>query len=127
MRILLVDDDPMTLEVLRRALENMGHEISTGESGYDALCMLEKEKYDCVICDVIMPELSGLVVANIVTHYYGSSLPIVLMSSNNNVGFFVENYSSPKFDFIQKPVSMPALLSKISHIESRNISPQRLN
>lgn len=123
MRVLLVDDDPMTLEVLRKALENSGHEVFTCDSGYDALCVLEKESYDCVICDVIMPELSGLVVANIITHYFGSSLPLILMSSNKNVRFYVENYSSPQFEFIEKPVQIPALLNKVNGIGMRNINP----
>lgn len=112
MRILVVDDDPLTVEMLKKGLETYGHEVITGESGYKALCLLEEDHFDFVICDVFMPEISGLIVANVLRQY-DHSVPLLLMSSDKNVGMFIRQRFNPACDFIDKPVSFPALINKI--------------
>lgn len=110
MNILLIDDDPLTLEFLRKGLESNGHVVTTAENGFNALCLLEDHRFDSIICDIFMPQISGLVVANIVSHYYGSAVPLLLMSSNKNIGQFIRTQLKPGYDFIQKPVSIPDLV-----------------
>jgi two-component system cell cycle sensor histidine kinase/response regulator CckA len=55
-KILVVDDDPMQCEVLLRLLNNLGYDGRAVESGEEALRLLEKEPFDLIIIDMIMPE-----------------------------------------------------------------------
>ncbi|MGH8335649.1 MAG: response regulator [Gammaproteobacteria bacterium] len=61
-RILLVDDDTASLDLMRHALQQDGHEITTAESGADALERLKQNlsACDCLVTDVNMPGLNGI-------------------------------------------------------------------
>ena len=57
-RILVVDDEPMIIKSLQRLLK--GHQVSVATSGREALAILEQQDYDLVVCDLIMPDLTGI-------------------------------------------------------------------
>ena len=58
MRILVVDDEPLVCEGIKRALRN--HDVTVTSSGRDAVALCEETEYDLVLCDVMMPEVSGM-------------------------------------------------------------------
>jgi len=58
MRILVVDDEPLVCEGIKRALKN--HEVTVTSSGRDAVALCGSGEYDLVLCDVMMPEVSGM-------------------------------------------------------------------
>jgi CheY-like chemotaxis protein len=58
-KILVVDDEQDTLISMKMLLENSGYVVNTVVSGKDALNLLKKEKFDLVLLDVMMPEMSG--------------------------------------------------------------------
>src|SRR3954454_21956741 len=60
MRVLIADDDPIALEILRDMLETAGHEVFAVENGKAALDELAREECSLVITDWEMPELNGL-------------------------------------------------------------------
>ena len=60
MRILIVDDDPMALEMLRHALTRAGHEVETASNGVEAMEVLRKGICRLVISDWTMPEMDGV-------------------------------------------------------------------
>src|SRR3989304_6022086 len=59
-RVLVIDDEPAVLRVLGLLLERNGFRVDTVASARDALRLLEREKLDVVLSDIIMPELSGV-------------------------------------------------------------------
>jgi DNA-binding NtrC family response regulator len=63
-RIIVIDDDPLTLKNLRRILEKDGHKVSAFKNPLRALERLEEEPCDLVISDVKMPYMDGLTVLN---------------------------------------------------------------
>src|ERR687890_297925 len=58
MRLLIADDDPIALELLKDSLADAGHEITCAEDGQEALDLLEKEEFHVVITDWEMPRLN---------------------------------------------------------------------
>ncbi len=56
-RVLVVDDEPMILRTVKRMLK--GHTLSTASSGEEALSLLRREQFDVILCDMMMPGLSG--------------------------------------------------------------------
>jgi CheY-like chemotaxis protein len=58
-KILLVDDEADILTSVKMLLESEGYEVKTVDNGKDALKLLEKEKFDLILLDIMMPEMSG--------------------------------------------------------------------
>ena len=58
-RLLLIDDDPNLILLVKDYLEFRGYEIGTAENGREALDILEHDVPDMIICDVMMPEMDG--------------------------------------------------------------------
>ena len=59
MKVLIADDEPANLELLRVLLEHAGHSVVSACDGAEALQALEAEKIDAVISDILMPRLDG--------------------------------------------------------------------
>jgi PAS domain S-box-containing protein len=57
-RVLVADDEPFIIEAMRRALA--GHQVSVCTNGRDALVLCERERFDVIFCDLVMPELGGI-------------------------------------------------------------------
>ncbi|MCM8556408.1 cell cycle two-component system response regulator CpdR [Sphingomicrobium sediminis] len=62
-RILLAEDDTSMREYLARALERVGYEVASVACGTEALPLLEKEKFDLLLTDIVMPEMDGIELA----------------------------------------------------------------
>src|SRR2546422_4196260 len=76
--ILVVDDEPQILRVMRASLPIRGYEVITASSGEDALDELSKHVPDLVILDLVMPDTSGLEVCRRVREFF--SLPLIVRS-----------------------------------------------
>ena len=63
MRILLAEDDDSMREYLARALERTGYNVTAVDRGTSALRLLEREAYDLLLTDIVMPELDGIELA----------------------------------------------------------------
>jgi CheY-like chemotaxis protein len=61
--ILVVDDNDRHLDILRTILSSVGHDVETCGSGAEAIRRLETRRFDVIVLDIIMPEVSGMVVA----------------------------------------------------------------
>jgi two-component system cell cycle response regulator CpdR len=59
-KILVLDDEPSILLMIKKMLEKAGYEVSVALNGIDGMRLFEKDKYDLVITDIIMPEKEGL-------------------------------------------------------------------
>ena len=59
-KILVVDDEPAILLMLKKMLEKADHEVDTASDGNEGIILFEKNKYDLLITDIIMPEKEGM-------------------------------------------------------------------
>ena len=80
-KILVVDDDPDLLELLRNALTAAGHRIETALSGTEALVKAERSAPDCVVLDLLLPDVSGFNVCETLRRLHATaSVPVVMMT-----------------------------------------------
>jgi CheY-like chemotaxis protein len=87
MRVLAVDDDIDFLEVLREQFTQAGIDIATADSGPRALEMLETERFDVAVIDLVMPVMDGRALArHIRARPRHASLPVVMMTHMSNIG-----------------------------------------
>ena len=59
-KILVLDDEPSILLMIKKMLEKAGHEVSIASNGREGMILFERDQYDLVISDIIMPEKEGL-------------------------------------------------------------------
>ncbi|WP_052487730.1 ATP-binding protein [Gordoniibacillus kamchatkensis] len=113
--ILIVDDDPINLQVLGNHLRLHKYAVKQAESGSEALALIEAGfKPDMMVLDVMMPRMSGYELCmRLRESYTAVELPIVLLTGKNQVNDLVEGFNAGANDYILKPVIKEELLSRI--------------
>jgi adenylate cyclase len=113
-RILVVDDDPTNLEVLRVRLSAQGYEVVTAVDGEDALRRARELKPDLVLLDVMMPNLDGISVlkelkGDITLRY----IPVILVTAKADTRDIVRGLEAGGDDYLTKPFEQAALVARV--------------
>jgi DNA-binding NtrC family response regulator len=112
-RILVVDDEPDMLHLLKRSLEpELGCRIDTTPSAQAAIQMLSQTTYDLLLADIKMPVMSGLELLEIVKRDM-PDLTVVMMTAYGHVEMAVEAMKHGAYDFITKPFEHEALIIRL--------------
>ncbi|NJL81025.1 MAG: hybrid sensor histidine kinase/response regulator [Richelia sp. SM2_1_7] len=112
-KILVVDDSPDNIFLIKTILEEEGYEVSTAENGYKALSKIEESTFDLILLDLMMPGMDGYeVTKNIRENAYLSFVPILLITAHDspNVAHGLDLGAD---DFIRKPVTVDELLARV--------------
>ncbi len=117
MRILVVDDDPEILNLIRRGLAYEGHTVETAADGYEALTKAREKLPDLVVLDVMMPGLEGTEVARRLKH--GGDVPILMLTAKGTVEDRVTGLDAGADDYLIKPFSFDELLARIRALGRR--------
>lgn len=107
--ILIIDDERPIRSTLREILEYEKYKVSDAENGEEGLKLIEKEKFDLVLCDIKMPKIDGIEVLEKVMEKH-SDLPVVMISGHGTIETAVEAIKMGAFDFIAKPLDLNRLL-----------------
>src|SRR6516162_3029661 len=113
-RILVVDNDEMSVELLVALLADDYPLISTAADGFEALAKVEPERPDLVLLDIMMQDLDGFEVcrrikANPVTAH----IRVLMVTALNTVDDLVRGFEAGANDFITKPINAPALRARV--------------
>lgn len=122
-KVLVVDDEPINRRVLENHLTVAGYTVVEAGSGNEALSLLKTESFSMILLDVMMPNLSGYEVCEIIRKEYSASeLPIVLLTAKNRVSDLVAGFNVGANDYLTKPFSKNELLSRIkTHVNLNGI------
>lgn len=116
-RILVADDDPDLLELLRMDLTFQEFDVRTATNGKEALEIASQETFDLVLLDVMMPYIDGYHVASELTNKMGSNAPrIVIMTSRDTEREKGIAIMSGAISVMQKPFGMADLHNKLKEI-----------
>src|ERR1700683_864743 len=118
MRILVVDDDKMTLTAISKKLREENYDVSTTIDVVEALTILSDEKIDLVISDVIMPCLSGFTFLIMMKNFYYSGVPFIFISSYDQESVIRTAHNLGARYFISKPIDYEELFLKIEEFAS---------
>lgn len=116
MRILAVDDQPMTLTAISSKLESNGYDLILASNGEEAIAKLDTEQFDLVIVDLNMPKMGGLGVIKHMRAVIKSQIPIMVMSGENAEHTIVEAFELGADEYIQKPVGLNELLIRVQKL-----------
>jgi len=116
-RILAVDDDPVNLRVLISMLANEPYQIQPAASALEALELLDKEPWDLLIADVMMPHMSGYeLTENVRKRYSVTELPILLLTARNEPADVYAGFMAGATDYVTKPVDAVELRHRIGSL-----------
>jgi DNA-binding response OmpR family regulator len=118
--ILIVDDDPNVLELLRVNLAAQGYGISTARNGVEALAAIGQHVPELMILDVMMPEMDGWEVCKLVRDKYQAAVKILMLTAKDTARDKVIGKNILKADeYMTKPFDIDELLSAVKMILSR--------
>ncbi|MBD0390326.1 MAG: response regulator, partial [Nostoc sp. C3-bin3] len=124
-KILIVDDEPVNLQVLVNNLSLENYAITQATNGLEVLEIIENGfQPDLILLDVMMPRMTGYEVCQKLREtFLESELPIVMLTAKNQISDLVEGFSAGANDYLIKPFSKDELLTRIkTHIRLSKIN-----
>ncbi len=115
-RILIVDDDPVNLQVLRNHFMPYDYHVTEAQNGVEALELI-KEGYtpDLVLLDVMMPRLSGYEVCReIRKNYSPNELPVIMLTAKRLINDLIQGFEAGANDYLIKPFNKRELLARVN-------------
>jgi signal transduction histidine kinase/ActR/RegA family two-component response regulator len=121
-RVLVVDDDPMTLSYMCTTLEQAGYQVYSAIDGVSALDSFDtaKEPFRLVLSDVVMPHMTGFELAQQLLDR-NPALPILFTSGHVPPGCVPESFSGGSYDFLAKPFPPDSLLKAVQTALARDL------
>lgn len=112
--LLVVDDEPLNRDMLKRRLERQGYTVTCAASGIEALDMIGAGGVDLLLLDLQMPEMNGHDVLRVIRDSHSAAhLPVIMVTSNSEIEFMIEALELGANDYITKPIDFPVALARI--------------
>jgi DNA-binding response OmpR family regulator len=110
--ILIVEDEVGIVQFLTQGLEEEGYQISAANNGKSGLELFQKEKFDLVLLDWMLPKMTGVEVCKAIRGQ-NTKVPIIFLTAKDTVQETVEGLKSGANDYIKKPFSFDELVERI--------------
>ena len=123
-KVLIVDDEPVNLQVLINHLSLKDYAVTPANSGPEALALLETGfKPDIILLDVMMPKMTGYEVVQKIRETWDlNELPTLLLTAKNQISDLVIGLDAGANDYLTKPVSKDELLARIkTHLNLKQL------
>lgn len=115
--ILIIDDDEDIRVLIRVALEANAHSVAEAEDGKAGLTMAESSKFDLIISDMNMPNMTGWeLLQRLKANHQTMKIPVIALSAHRTPEDYDEAYRKGCAAFIQKPLKLETLVDKVNHI-----------
>ncbi len=125
-KILVVDDEVAVTELVRTNLEHEGYEVLVANDGSEALRVIHSEQLDLVILDVVMPNLDGYEVLEVMrAHPEMANIPVIMLTAFPSDVGAVAAFEHEADSYLSKPFDPEVLLSLVRRLLSET-HPNRL-
>lgn len=116
-KLLVVDDDPINLQVVQAIFSSDDYEVTTALNGQVALDLLTLEQFDIVLSDVMMPNMSGYELTRRIRQQFSlSELPVLLITARNREEDIESGFKAGANDYITKPISAIEIRSRVQSL-----------
>jgi DNA-binding response OmpR family regulator len=116
-RVLVVDDHPPTVKLIRNALENEGLAVTTARNGAECLLAVDKELPDLVVLDVIMPVMDGFQTLRVLREQNEmKDLPVIILSIRSSDRDILKGLTTGADIYITKPFKIVDLVTAVKRI-----------
>ncbi len=110
-RIMVVDDDQEMLRMVKRILELEGYSVAIAADGRSVLALLDEHGPDLVLLDIMMPELDGFQVLDLIRQR--SNIPVIMLTARKEVTTLRDSLALGADDYMSKPFRTKELLARI--------------
>jgi len=117
-RLLIIDDEENMRHMLSSMLKKSGYRVSTASNGSEALDMVDQTLYDFILCDLKMPDMSGMEFFEAARDKLWAST-VIMMSAYGSIDTAVEAMKKGAYDFISKPFKLDEVLLTLKKAEER--------
>ena len=114
-RILIVDDEEMINDMMKRNLMMVGHQVDQAYDGKEAMDKIKKNAYDLILLDVMMPFYSGFEVMEQI-----QGVPTIFITAKDSIEDKVHGLTSGAEDYLVKPFEMLELIARINIVLRRH-------
>jgi DNA-binding NtrC family response regulator len=104
-RLLVVDDEESIRNMFKDYFTSLGYQVVTAQSGRDALERLSPEAFDCVLCDLMMPEMDGMEFLQEL-RAQDKTTPFLMMTGYPSLETAIDAIRRGAYDYIAKPVNL---------------------
>lgn len=114
--ILVVDDQSKNISILGKILQEQGYHLAFALSGKEALALVEKNIPDLILLDLLMPEMDGLKVCEILkAQAQFAEVPIIFLTASHDQKHLIEAFEKGAADYVTKPFQKVELLARVKH------------
>lgn len=117
MKILIVDDEKLIREVIKEYCYNENYEVTEANNGEEALQLINKEHFDLLILDIMMPKLDGF---SLCKQIKDKNIPIIILSARTDEFDKLMGFELGIEDYVIKPFSPKELMARIKVVLKRN-------
>jgi len=120
--ILIVDDVSKNIQVLGSILRKEGYQIAYATNGKDALSIVENNKFDLILLDIMMPEMDGFEVCKILKENPNTKkIPVIFLTAKTEPESIIKGFEIGGQDYVTKPFNSNELLARVkTHIDLKN-------
>ena len=112
--ILIVDDEPINIQVLKNQLNLQNYNILVAYDGFQALELIKVKQPDLIILDLMMPVMNGYEVCQIVRKQYNAAtIPIIILTGKNQITDLIKGFNIGANDYLTKPFDKEELIARI--------------
>jgi len=117
-RILLAEDEPALAMIVKESLETRGMKVALVGDGKQALEQFEKDTFDVLVLDVMMPKMDGFELAGKIREI-NDSMPIIFLTAKSQTEDVLHGFHVGGNDYMKKPFSMEELIVRINNLLDR--------
>jgi CheY-like chemotaxis protein len=113
-KILVVDDQPVNVQLLKKKLERESMAVTTAESGQEALDLVRRDPPDLILLDIMMPDMDGFEVCQrLQADPATRAIPVIFVTARGTKESKLEGLATGAVDYITKPVDLDEMLARV--------------
>lgn len=116
-KVLLADDEQGLRDITKKYLERNGFDVITAKNGAEAIAAVDKNVFDIIVLDIMMPEIDGRQVCQYIRTKY--DVPVIFLTALGKEQDIIQGYEIGADEYVTKPFSMPILMAKINSLVKR--------
>lgn len=116
-KVLLADDEQGLRDITKKYLERNGFDVITAKNGAEPIAAVDKNVFDIIVLDIMMPEIDGRQVCQYIRTKY--DVPVIFLTALGKEQDVIQGYEIGADEYVTKPFSMPILMAKINSLVKR--------
>lgn len=122
--ILVVDDEPHVLRLVKANLESSGYKVATATDGEKAVDLVAKERPDLVLLDLMLPQMDGYTACSRIREF--STVPVIMLTARSAQVDLVHGFEVGADDYLTKPFDVTELLMRVQAVLRRSKWPEEI-